>query len=82
MIKSETYVEIEHDSLLTFVETDKPTYKPGQDVKIRILMLMHDLKPWQKSVRRLISFNIDRIVIILFYLKFIIYIFNFINFIL
>lgn len=51
VIKSETDVEIEHDSLLTFVETDKPTYKPGQDVKIRILMLMHDLKPWQKSVK-------------------------------
>lgn len=50
VIKSETDVEIEHDSLLTFVETDKPTYKPGQDVKIRILMLMHDLKPWQKSI--------------------------------
>ena len=54
VVVSEAAVEIELDSLLTFVETDKPTYKPGQDVKIRILTLMHDLKPWQKSVRILI----------------------------
>lgn len=51
VVVSESTVEIEDDSLITFVETDKPTYKPGQDVKIRILMLMHDLKPSQKSVR-------------------------------
>ncbi|KAK1121212.1 hypothetical protein K0M31_010519 [Melipona bicolor] len=50
VVVSEAAVEIELDSLLTFVETDKPTYKPGQDVKIRILTLMHDLKPWQKSI--------------------------------
>ncbi|XP_050576186.1 alpha-1-macroglobulin-like [Bombus affinis] len=50
VVVSESTVEIEDDSLITFVETDKPTYKPGQDVKIRILMLMRDLKPSQKSI--------------------------------
>nr|XP_033328709.1 alpha-2-macroglobulin-P-like isoform X1 [Megalopta genalis]XP_033328710.1 alpha-2-macroglobulin-P-like isoform X2 [Megalopta genalis] len=41
---------IEHDSLLTFVETDKAVYKPGQDVNIRIVMLKHNLKIWKESV--------------------------------
>lgn len=50
VIKTEKEVYIEHDSLITFVETDKPVYKPGQNVNIRILMLKHDLKPWKKTV--------------------------------
>lgn len=49
-INSEKEVYIEHDSHVTFVETDKPVYKPGQDVNIRILMVKHDLKPWKKPV--------------------------------
>lgn len=61
VVVSESTVEIEDDSLITFVETDKPTYKPGQDVKIRILMLMRDLKPSQKSVRNYFvsNFSLD-----------------------
>lgn len=58
VVETEKEVYIEHDSLITFVETDKPVYKPGQDVNIRILMLKHDLKPWKKTVRRLLSINI------------------------
>lgn len=54
VVKWEEEVQIEQDSVLTFVETDKPFYKPGQDVNIRILMLTHDLKPWQKPVRGLL----------------------------
>ncbi|CAL7935225.1 unnamed protein product [Xylocopa violacea] len=50
VVESEKEVSIDHDSLLTFVETDKPVYKPGQDVNIRILMLKHDLKPWKKAI--------------------------------
>lgn len=50
-------MEIEQNSLITFVETDKPIYKPGQDVNIRILMLKHDLKPWKKPVRNSFSLN-------------------------
>ena len=33
------------DGTLVFVETDKPIYKPGQDVRIRALRLSADLKP-------------------------------------
>ncbi|XP_076171368.1 murinoglobulin-1 [Ptiloglossa arizonensis] len=50
VVESEQEVSIEHDSLLTFVETDKPVYKHSQDVNIRILMLTHDLKPWKKQI--------------------------------
>ncbi|KAL0109694.1 hypothetical protein PUN28_014611 [Cardiocondyla obscurior] len=50
IVETEKEVYIEHDSLITFVETDKPVYKPGQDVNIRILMLKHDLKPWKKTI--------------------------------
>lgn len=58
VVETEKEIYIEHDSLITFVETDKPVYKPGQDVNIRILMLKHDLKPWKKTVHRLLSINI------------------------
>ncbi|XP_011146903.2 murinoglobulin-1 [Harpegnathos saltator] len=50
VVETEKEVYIEHDSLISFVETDKPVYKPGQDVNIRILMLKHDLKPWKKMI--------------------------------
>ncbi|XP_012231026.1 alpha-2-macroglobulin-like protein 1 isoform X2 [Linepithema humile] len=50
VVETEKEVYIEHDSLITFVETDKPVYKPGQDVNIRILTLKHDLKPWKKMI--------------------------------
>lgn len=53
VIESEKEVHIEHDSLITFVETDKPVYKPGQDVNIRVLMLKHDLKPWKKPIPKI-----------------------------
>lgn len=49
-VEAEEKCHIEHDSLLTFVETDKSVYKPGQDVNIRIVMLKHDLKPWKESI--------------------------------
>ncbi|XP_047344508.1 alpha-2-macroglobulin-like protein 1 [Vespa velutina] len=52
-VDSEKEVYIEHDSIITFLETDKPVYKPGQDVNIRILMLKHDLKPWKKRISKI-----------------------------
>jgi len=68
VVETEKEVYIEHDSLITFVETDKPVYKPGQDVNIRILMLKHDLKPWKKTVCHSLSVNkiiVNTIVIVL-----------------
>ncbi|XP_031782380.1 alpha-1-macroglobulin isoform X1 [Nasonia vitripennis] len=50
VVDTEKKVFIEHDALVTFVETDKAIYKPGQDVNIRILTLRHDLKPWIKAI--------------------------------
>ena len=37
-------------SLLCFLETDKPIYKPGQTVHIRIITLNSELKPLSESV--------------------------------
>ena len=41
-------VEVE-DGVLLFVETDKPIYKPGQTVHIRLMTLDTLLKPWQSA---------------------------------
>ncbi|XP_058808317.1 pregnancy zone protein-like isoform X2 [Phymastichus coffea] len=51
-VDQEKKVLIEHDALITFVETDKPIYKPGQDVNVRVLTLKHDLKPWLKPIAK------------------------------
>ena len=37
------------DGVLLFVETDKPIYKPGQTVHIRLMTLDALLKPWQSA---------------------------------
>ena len=50
LVEAEKAVYIEHDAVVAFVETDKPIYKPGQVVNIRLLALKHDLKPWAKPV--------------------------------
>ena len=41
-------VEIE-DGVLLFVETDKPIYKPGQTVHVRLMTLDALLKPWPST---------------------------------
>ena len=45
---SSASVEVE-DGVLLFVETDKPIYKPGQTVHIRLMTLDALLKPWQSA---------------------------------
>lgn len=35
---------------IIFVESDRPIYKPGDNVKIRILVLTYDLKPPEQYV--------------------------------
>ncbi|XP_015109865.1 alpha-2-macroglobulin-like [Diachasma alloeum] len=49
-VNTEKEVYIEYDSVIMFAETDKPVYKPGQDVNIRLLALTHDLKPWKRQI--------------------------------
>ena len=46
--KYEIKVEVE-DGVLLFVETDKPVYKPGQTVHIRMMTLDALLKPWPSA---------------------------------
>jgi len=45
---SHTIQEIDSvkDQFYTFIQTDKPIYKPGDEVKFRVLMLDKDLKPY------------------------------------
>jgi hypothetical protein len=44
-INSVKEVHIQHDPYIVLIQTDKPVYKPGQEVKFRILTLTHDLMP-------------------------------------
>ena len=46
--KYEIEVEVE-DGVLLFVETDKPIYKPGQTVHMRLMTLDALLKPWPSA---------------------------------
>jgi CD109 antigen len=38
------------NSFLVFLETDKPIYKPGQTIRIRVLTLTADLKPLSENI--------------------------------
>ncbi|XP_053237251.1 CD109 antigen isoform X1 [Podarcis raffonei] len=46
LFSNHTALEFEHKSLSVFIQTDKTMYKPGQDVKIRVVTLYPDLKPY------------------------------------
>ncbi|XP_050400640.1 alpha-1-macroglobulin isoform X3 [Patella vulgata] len=41
----EMEVEVRGQNLITFIQTDKPMYKPGQKVNYRIMTMKRDLKP-------------------------------------
>ncbi|XP_052100569.1 alpha-2-macroglobulin-like isoform X3 [Mytilus californianus] len=45
-----TEVEIHESALETFIQTDKPIYKPGETVKFRAMTINKDLKPWTGMV--------------------------------
>ena len=45
VFQSNTTLGVKRQSLITFIQTDKPIYKPGQTVKFRILSIESDLKP-------------------------------------
>lgn len=47
--KDKTEVKVEK-SILLFLETDKPIYKPGQEIYIRVLTLNSELKPLSEDV--------------------------------
>nr|XP_060608900.1 CD109 antigen [Anolis sagrei ordinatus] len=50
LFSNRTTLSFEHKSFSVFLQTDKSVYKPGQDVKIRIVTLHPDLKPFNTPV--------------------------------
>lgn len=52
-VNTDAIVRIELDKLITFVETDKRVYKPGQNVNIRIVTLHYDWKPMTKTIPKI-----------------------------
>lgn len=45
-------------SISVFIQTDKSTYKPGQDVMFRIVTVYPDLKPYKASLNIYIRVSI------------------------
>nr|BAR45604.1 alpha-2-macroglobulin 4 [Ammothea sp. RS-2014] len=54
---SETKVSIKSRSTLTFVQTDKAVYKPGQKVQFRILTVNHVLEPDSTEISKIFIEN-------------------------
>ncbi|XP_053136283.1 CD109 antigen [Hemicordylus capensis] len=50
LFSKSTALSFERKSFSVFIQTDKSIYKPGQDVKIRIVTLHPDLKPYNAPV--------------------------------
>ncbi|KAM3856320.1 CD109 antigen [Vipera latastei] len=50
LFSKRTSLPFESKSFSVFIQTDKSTYKPGQDVKIRVVTLHSDLKPYSTPV--------------------------------
>jgi hypothetical protein len=56
-INSVKEVHIQHDPYIILIQTDKPVYKPGQEVRFRVLTLTHDLMPVTGLVSKIIDTN-------------------------
>ncbi|XP_050401195.2 alpha-2-macroglobulin [Patella vulgata] len=50
------------DPILTFIQTDKPVYKPGQTVNFRVLVINTDLKQTNKSVSSILIKDPDGVI--------------------
>ncbi|XP_078606811.1 alpha-2-macroglobulin-like isoform X3 [Branchiostoma floridae x Branchiostoma japonicum] len=48
--KDEKSLRISKKATSTFISTDKPIYKPGQKVQMRILTLKQDLRPYTENI--------------------------------
>jgi hypothetical protein len=56
-INSVKEVHIQHDPYIVLIQTDKPVYKPGQEVRFRILTVTHDLMPVAGLVSKTTEMN-------------------------
>lgn len=50
LFSNHTVLSFEQKSFSVFIQTDKSVYKPGQYVKIRIVTLHPDLKPYSTPI--------------------------------
>ncbi|XP_054279144.1 murinoglobulin-1-like [Macrosteles quadrilineatus] len=50
---SEVTVQLQADPLVVLVSTDKPLYKPGQQVNFRVVTLNHKLKPFNGKISKI-----------------------------
>uniref|UniRef100_A0A8C0J627 CD109 antigen n=1 Tax=Chelonoidis abingdonii TaxID=106734 RepID=A0A8C0J627_CHEAB len=50
LFSNSTSLLFEHKSISVFIQTDKSLYKPGQEVKFRIVTVDPDLKPFKTSL--------------------------------
>ncbi|XP_071446763.1 murinoglobulin-1-like isoform X2 [Hetaerina americana] len=52
-INSVKEIFIDQNPFVVFIETDKPTYKPGQEVKFRIMTVKHNLSPVKGPIHKI-----------------------------
>nr|UFX77148.1 alpha-2-macroglobulin isoform C [Biomphalaria glabrata] len=50
-LHNSTKVTVHGSKLITFIQTDKPMYKPGQKVMFRVFTLMRNLKPRTENIK-------------------------------
>ncbi|CAM5099815.1 unnamed protein product [Eretmochelys imbricata] len=50
LFSNSTSLLFEHKSISVFIQTDKSLYKPGQEVKFRVVTVDPDLKPFKTSL--------------------------------
>ncbi|XP_054425606.1 CD109 antigen [Pteronotus mesoamericanus] len=55
LFSNSTTLSFETKSLTVFIQTDKPLYKPKEEVKFRIVTLFSDFKPYKTSLNILIK---------------------------
>ncbi|XP_037699981.1 CD109 antigen [Choloepus didactylus] len=55
LFSNSTRLSFETKRLSVFIQTDKPLYKPKQDVKFRVVTLFSDFKPYKTSLSILIK---------------------------
>ncbi|XP_046398811.1 alpha-2-macroglobulin-like protein 1 isoform X2 [Ischnura elegans] len=52
-INSIKEIFIDQNPHVVFIETDKPTYKPGQEVKFRVMTVKHNLSPVKGPIQKI-----------------------------